>query len=114
MYIGLLSQEISQSGTVSVRKGDTLSFNCTSAGSTLEDIVVQLNGQSIQTVEGENIVDAIPIENGAAYTFGPVTERDNGARLNCHFLLQTKDSPEILLNVVCKSHDAVNNCDYSK
>ena len=82
MYIGLLSQEISQSGTVSVREGDTLSFNCTSEGSTLEDIVVRLNGQSVQTVEGQNIVDAIPIENGAAYTFGPVTEKDKGARLS--------------------------------
>ena len=105
MYIGLLGQEISQSGTVSVRKGYTLSFTCTSEGSTLEDIVFQLDGQSVQRMEGGNFVDAIPIENGAAYTFGPVTEKDNGVRLNCHFLLQEKDSPEILLNVICKSHD---------
>ena len=60
-------------------------------------------------MEGQNIVDAIPIENGGAYTYGPVTEKDNGARLNCHFLLLTKDSPEILLNVICKLHDALTS-----
>ena len=94
---------ISPSGPVDVREGGTVSFNCTSEGSTTQDILVQLNDFYI--LASQNLLDITAINDGSAITFGPVTTDHVDGRLRCDFVLLPmggRYSNEIVLNVLSK------------
>ena len=89
----MLSQEISPNGTASVVAGDTLSFNCT--GSNI--VLLQLDRRGAPN----ELVTAVSITNGIAYTFGPVTLDLNGSSLRCDFT-NGVFSEDVIPIVICE------------